>query len=533
MWTRQMLTLWAGRLPDAELYKFGKVQEDPKAKAAVKPKPKGPKDEPEIIEEKYEEVNPSEMASLELPEGRQYCEFPIIYNHSAMNAKALENLPAPDFPDPQSLPIPEPELWQILKRLNPKKRSKEVHNFELLTPKGLIVKEEIVEAMLESEFKDANLDLAAKLEILTLEYSEKESEIEAANEKAKIEAAELEENLLLQKQQRAQEDGDSDAGSDLEKSPFDKDLSQSDVQHVNDDDKEPFGDEKDGLDLTPVKEKVHPELEAIQVKIDQLRFDMEELVRTRRGDLMARNEVDFDMDALESRARWIVPANKSIYIVIRFFSKGVGEFNTTSDFDTTFSIGKPFPYRINAFCNFPEINPNPTNIFSNRRRIRAAAMPESLISRAFVLSESVFDFGPLLIGKKADDKNEDSVKQMNSSVFRITNAGKYKCFIEFDLSSTIHADNPEYKKDVFLIEPNNFTLDMDETGEIRVWALPDQDQKFKDDLICMVKDNPTPMIIPMTCLGARPMVEINVSEEGEMHKVEFERLLLNQSANRH
>lgn len=122
---------------------------------------------------------------------------------------------------------------------------------------------------------------------------------------------------------------------------------------------------------------------------------------------------------------------------------------------------------------------------------------------------------------------------MNSSVFRITNAGKYKCFIEFDLSSTIHADNPEYKKDVFLIEPNNFTLDMDETGEIRIWALPDQDQKFKDDLICMVKDNPTPMIIPMTCLGARPMVEINVSEEGEMHKVEFERLLLNQSANRH
>lgn len=69
------------------------------------------------------------------------------------------------------------------------------------------------------------------------------------------------------------------------------------MQHVNDDDKEPFGDEKDGLDLTPVKEKVHPELEAIQVKIDELRFDMEELVRTRRGDLMARNEVDFDMDA--------------------------------------------------------------------------------------------------------------------------------------------------------------------------------------------------------------------------------------------
>merc|ERR1712194_748137 len=107
MWTRQVLTLWVGRLPDADLYKFGKVVEDPKAKAA-KAKPKGPKDEPEIVEEKYEEVQPTEMPNLELPERRVYCEFPIIFNHSAMNAKALELLPAPDFPDPQSLPIPDP-----------------------------------------------------------------------------------------------------------------------------------------------------------------------------------------------------------------------------------------------------------------------------------------------------------------------------------------------------------------------------------------------------------------------------------------
>jgi len=121
--------------------------------------------------------------------------------------------------------------------------------------------------------------------------------------------------------------------------------------------------------------------------------------------------------------------------------------------------------------------------------------------------------------KKAEDKNEDSVKQMNSSVFRITNAGKYKCNIEFELSSTIHVDNPEYKKDVFLIEPASMELNLDETGDIRVWALPDVDQKFKDDLICMIKDNPTPMIIPMMCQGAKPLIEI------DQKRVEFERLL--------
>ena len=32
--------------------------------------------------------------------------------------------------------------------------------------------------------------------------------------------------------------------------------------------------------------------------------------------------------------------------------------------------------------------------------------------------------------------------------------------------------------------------------------------KFKDDLIVMIKDNPTPVILPMVCLGAKPIVTI-------------------------
>jgi len=89
-------------------------------------------------------------------------------------------------------------------------------------------------------------------------------------------------------------------------------------------------------------------------------------------------------------------------------------------------------------------------------------------------------------------------------VFRITNSGRYKCELEFELSSTIHTENPDYKKDVFMISPNTMELGIEEQKEIRVWALPDVDQKFKDDLICMIKDNPTPMIIPMICQGAKP-----------------------------
>lgn len=33
--------------------------------------------------------------------------------------------------------------------------------------------------------------------------------------------------------------------------------------------------------------------------------------------------------------------------------------------------------------------------------------------------------------------------------------------------------------------------------EIRVWAIPDKEQKFRDEIIVMIKDNPIPVIIPL------------------------------------
>lgn len=61
--------------------------------------------------------------------------------------------------------------------------------------------------------------------------------------------------------------------------------------------------------------------------------------------------------------------------------------------------------------------------------------------------------------------------------------------------------------------------------ELRVWAIPNAAQKFRDEIIVMIKDNPTPVILPIQCLGSKPIVEI---EEGE--PVKFDRLLLKQSS---
>jgi len=51
------------------------------------------------------------------------------------------------------------------------------------------------------------------------------------------------------------------------------------------------------------------------------------------------------------------------------------------------------------------------------------------LSKSFVLSENIFDFGPLLIGKNAEKKNEKDIISTNSSVFKLHNNGSYNADI--------------------------------------------------------------------------------------------------------
>lgn len=53
-----------------------------------------------------------------------------------------------------------------------------------------------------------------------------------------------------------------------------------------------------------------------------------------------------------------------------------------------------------------------------QKKSRPALAPDSYLQKCFVVSENVFDFGPLLIGKDAEKRhNDEAVKKVNSSVF--------------------------------------------------------------------------------------------------------------------
>jgi hydrocephalus-inducing protein len=72
----------------------------------------------------------------------------------------------------------------------------------------------------------------------------------------------------------------------------------------------------------------------------------------------------------------------------------------------------------------------------------------------------------------------------------------------------------------FILEPPTMELDKDNTQNLTIWAFPEEARAYKDEIVCLLKDNPNPVIFPILALGAQPVVEV------DQEVVEFDRLLL-------
>ena len=224
---------------------------------------------------------------------------------------------------------------------------------------------------------------------------------------------------------------------------------------------------------------------------------------------------------ISEQTRWVLPAKKKISLYVKFFTETPGNYDGVLDFECFYAT-KGFKVPCLAICDFPTINSKAVNVFMQRKKVRPSNPPECYVSKHYIMSEKVFDFGPLLIGKNPSKRNEGPYIHVNSSVFRITNNGKFPAEIDFTLSSTVF-EGPEYKKGVFIFEPEKLSLGVDQTEDLRVWAFPESSQLYKDQIICMIKNNPVPVIFDIQCTGVKPTVEVDTTT------VKFERLLLNQS----
>jgi hydrocephalus-inducing protein len=423
------------------------------------------------MEDKVEELNPVRVLT----------NTTIEYNFRQLNLKVRSLVPKVDFPDPVSLPIPDDQVLQIMRRKDPRKPKAKLEFFEIFTPE-VYIKESYIESKLNDEFKEELLSKNSKVDEL-------ENKIQAEIERLKEEV-----RAKREEERRREEDRDES----LPQSPPTDDLIES----------------KDIPESAELKS-----LTGERAKILQ---EFEEKVAKRKKELMGLAKVDFDVAKLQSMYRWIVPKHKSIVLVLKFFSKKAGEFPNFLEFDNIYSNGRTTKYKIKGVCDFPKICTNPLKVFANRRQTQPTTLPDSLINKIFYLEENRFDFGPLLIGKKDKDKNDRKVLGMNSYTFDIINEGLYKSNITFDLASNVIED-PEYKKDIFSIHPNFMELEVGQTEKIRVWCVPDEVRQYKEELICMMNHNPVPYVVKMTAQGASPILSVN------QKLIEFDRLLVNQT----
>jgi hydrocephalus-inducing protein len=157
---------------------------------------------------------------------------------------------------------------------------------------------------------------------------------------------------------------------------------------------------------------------------------------------------------------------------------------------------RPFNLNMNAVCEFPTINSNYRNVFMAHKKSRPAQAPDSYLSKCFVVSENVFDFGPLLIGKDPEKRHTDeTIKRVSSSVLQISNNGKYDVHATFTLRSSLPVEEGGTgEKSPFILDPDTMDLKIDETKNLVVYAFPDQAKLYKDEIICLIKDNPNPVI---------------------------------------
>ena len=118
----------------------------------------------------------------------------------------------------------------------------------------------------------------------------------------------------------------------------------------------------------------------------------------------------------DKQTRWVLQPKESKKLYVKFFSTKTGQQDQVLQFEIVGSY-KNFNLNARASCDFPTISQNYRNLYLQNKKTRPLTEPESFLSKTFVISENVFDFGPLLIGKDPEKRNEDEVKRVNGTFF--------------------------------------------------------------------------------------------------------------------
>jgi len=252
-------------------------------------------------------------------------------------------------------------------------------------------------------------------------------------------------------------------------------------------------------------------------------------------------------DILFPKSRWFIKKGESVKVLVGFFCKEVAVKPQTMSFEIMTYPPKEFKLSLTGISDYPSLSTMPSNIFMNKAKPGAIG----LMNRKKNYEE---DFGYILITKDSERKNIERYKDTNCRQLRFTNNGKFDLRVDFVFLSSLnteglgfnlflgsntdgmnssHTTNMNKPKNTqpavvepptpFLLTTTSFDIKKEETKLLQVYAFPQRTVEYKDILICLIKDNPTPIKINLTCKGAEPRVEV------EPDFIDFEKLIINQT----
>ncbi|KAF4655034.1 hypothetical protein FOL46_008426, partial [Perkinsus olseni] len=253
--------------------------------------------------------------------------------------------------------------------------------------------------------------------------------------------------------------------------------------------------------------------------------------------LLTPVENDEGAEEFLEQTRWVIPARSEQRIAVQFYATKAGTFSEQLRFEIVSSGLSPVQtfVDVSGTAGFPKINNDPRNVFMRRMKNRPRG---GYPKKQFIVSQSVFDFGPLLAGRttemrdallalEQDDQERlagERLLRQHAETLRITNNSLFRAEVRCVMASTMSAgpgqptETPDDSEDFpslslddcpFVIDPSQFTLDQDETMDVQLWCFPQREGQFRDTLAVLVKDNPEVFKWGVEAIGAVPKADLD------------------------
>jgi len=166
-----------------------------------------------------------------------------------------------------------------------------------------------------------------------------------------------------------------------------------------------------------------------------------------------------DGSALEKQSqklqkfRWVIPQNGELTIRLRFMSEEVGQFDQTLNFEI---VGTRRRYQLHCrgVCTFPIVSREPRVVFPQRVKNKE----NEIVHKKYILSEDMFDFGPLLIGNNKERCKDGKFPEYEENL-TISNISPLDAEINFCFLD----ESNDKTEGCFFLQQNELTLKPNES----------------------------------------------------------------------